>query len=211
MDDIIDKSKKYKNYLIILGVAAIISLVISYFMYLGILQQKESIDEAYEVVANGSEEASNAAMEELNRDLPEENKISKEDAIKSFETMRSGEVYRLIEQNKTAEIIGPLTMSCLCLFNGYMLIVILLTKIEKRFLKGLNKTLRVILNIVAVIIIWPFSAFVLVIGTIALPIVVIYYIYKYFKYKKEKSVDGEDCKNVMGTVDADEVFDTKNK
>ena len=65
--------------------------------------------------------------------------------------------------------------------------------------------------IVAIIVIWPFSAYVAVFGSIALPIVIIYYIYKYFKYKKEISTDSEDCKNVMGTVDADEVFNTKNK
>lgn len=211
MEDIVDKSKKYKIYLIILGVAAIISLVISYFMYLALIQQKEAIDETYEKIVNSGDETSKEVLDELNNGLAEEEKFTKEDAIELFETMKSGEVYNLIEQNKSAEIIGPFTMSCLSLFNGYMLIVILLSKIEHKYLKGLNKVLRIILNIVAIIVICPFSAYVAVFGSIALPIVIIYYIYKYFKYKKEISTDSEDCKNVMGTVDADEVFNTKNK
>lgn len=211
MEDIVDKSKKYKIYLIILGVAAIISLVISYFMYLALIQQKEAIDETYEKIVNSGDETSKEVLDELNNGLAEEEKFTKEDAIELFETMKSGEVYNLIEQDKSAEIIGPFTMSCLSLFNGYMLIVILLSKIEHKYLKGLNKVLRIILNIVAIIVILPFSAYVAVFGSIALPIVIIYYIYKYFKYKKEISTDSEDCKNVMGTVDADEVFNTKNK
>ncbi len=211
MEDIVDKSKKYKIYLIILGVAAIISLVISYFMYLALIQQKEAIDETYEKIVNSGDETSKEVLDELNNGLAEEEKFTKEDAIELFETMKSGEVYNLIEQDKSAEIIGPFTMSCLSLFNGYMLIVILLSKIEHKYLKGLNKVLRIILNIVAIIVICPFSAYVAVFGSIALPIVIIYYIYKYFKYKKEISTDSEDCKNVMGTVDADEVFNTKNK
>ena len=211
MEDIVDKSKKYKIYLIILGVATIISLVISYFMYLALIQQKEAIDETYEKIVNSGDETSKEVLDELNNGLAEEEKFTKEDAIELFETMKSGEVYNLIEQDKSAEIIGPFTMSCLSLFNGYMLIVILLSKIEHKYLKGLNKVLRIILNIVAIIVIWTFSAYVAVFGSIALPIVIIYYIYKYFKYKKEISTDSEDCKNVMGTVDADEVFNTKNK
>lgn len=211
MEDIVDKSKKYKIYLIILGVAAIISLVISYFMYLALIQQKEAIDETYEKIVNSGDETSKEVLDELNNGLAEEEKFTKEDAIELFETMKSGEVYNLIEQDKSAEIIGPFTMSCLSLFNGYMLIVILLSKIEHKYLKGLNKVLRIILNVVAIIVICPFSAYVAVFGSIALPIVIIYYIYKYFKYKKEISTDSEDCKNVMGTVDADEVFNTKNK
>ena len=211
MEDIVDKSKKYKIYLIILGVAAIISLVISYFMYLALIQQKEAIDETYEKIVNSGDETSKEVLDELNNGLAEEEKFTKEDAIELFETMKSGEVYNLIEQDKSAEIIGPFTMSYLSLFNGYMLIVILLSKIEHKYLKGLNKVLRIILNIVAIIVICPFSAYVAVFGSIALPIVIIYYIYKYFKYKKEISTDSEDCKNVMGTVDADEVFNTKNK
>lgn len=211
MEDIVDKSKKYKIYLIILGVAAIISLVISYFMYLALIQQKEAIDETYEKIVNSGDETSKEVLDELNNGLAEEEKFTKENAIELFETMKSGEVYNLIEQDKSAEIIGPFTMSCLSLFNGYMLIVILLSKIEHKYLKGLNKVLRIILNIVAIIVICPFSAYVAVFGSIALPIVIIYYIYKYFKYKKEISTDSEDCKNVMGTVDADEVFNTKNK
>ncbi len=211
MEDIVDKSKKYKIYLIILGVAAIISLVISYFMYLALIQQKEAIDETYEKIVNSGDETSKEVLDELNNGLAEEEKFTKEDAIELFETLKSGEVYNLIEQDKSAEIIGPFTMSCLSLFNGYMLIVILLSKIEHKYLKGLNKVLRIILNVVAIIVIWPFSAYVAVFGSIALPIVIIYYIYKYFKYKKEISTDSEDCKNVMGTVDADEVFNTKNK
>lgn len=211
MEDIVDKSKKYKIYLIILGAAAIISLVISYFMYLALIQQKEAIDETYEKIVNSGDETSKEVLDELNNGLAEEEKFTKEDAIELFETMKSGEVYNLIEQDKSAEIIGPFTMSCLSLFNGYMLIVILLSKIEHKYLKGLNKVLRIILNIVAIIVILPFSAYVAVFGSIALPIVIIYYIYKYFKYKKEISTDSEDCKNVMGTVDADEVFNTKNK
>ena len=180
MEDIVDKSKKYKIYLIILGVAAIISLVISYFMYLALIQQKEAIDETYEKIVNSGDETSKEVLDELNNGLAEEEKFTKEDAIELFETMKSGEVYNLIEQDKSAEIIGPFTMSCLSLFNGYMLIVILLSKIEHKYLKGLNKVLRIILNIVAIIVIWPFSAYVAVFGSIALPIVIIYYIYKYF-------------------------------
>lgn len=211
MEEILDKSKKYKKYLIILGIAAIVSLILGYIMYLGLLEQKEYIDEAYEVVVNGGEEAGNAAIEELNKGLSEEDKITKEEVIQSFENMKNGEAYKQLEQNKTSDIIGPIAMTFLSLFNGYMLIVLLLTKLEKKYLKGLNKVLRIILNIVAIIIIWPFSALVVAFGSIALPIVIIYYIYKYYKYKKEKSSDSDDCKNVMGTVDADEVFNTKNK
>ena len=139
MEDIVDKSKKYKIYLIILGVAAIISLVISYFMYLALIQQKEAIDETYEKIVNSGDETSKEVLDELNNGLAEEEKFTKEDAIELFETMKSGEVYNLIEQDKSAEIIGPFTMSCLSLFNGYMLIVILLSKIEHKYLKGLNK------------------------------------------------------------------------
>ena len=72
MEDIVDKSKKYKIYLIILGVAAIISLVISYFMYLALIQQKEAIDETYEKIVNSGDETSKE-VQEIAQELSNQN------------------------------------------------------------------------------------------------------------------------------------------
>lgn len=210
MENIENESKKYKVYLIVLGVLAIISLVLGYFMYSALIGQKEAIDDIYETVVNGGDEASNEVVNEFNKSIEnEEDKVNKQEIIETLDTMKKGDIYVMLEQGRDPEVVSILSMQYLCLFNGFMIIVICLNTLEKRFLKALNKPLRIILNIVAVIILLPYSVYVIAFGAIGLPVAIVYYIYKYFKTKKEKNKDTDECINVMGKVDADEVFDDK--
>ena len=97
------------------------------------------------------------------------------------------------------------------MFNGFMMIVSLLLFIEKRFLKGLNNLLRIILNIVAVIVMMPYAYYMIIIGSIGLPIALVYCLYKYFKTRKNiVKADKDECVEVLGKVDANDIFSNKD-
>ena len=125
--------------------------------------------------------------------------------------MKKGEVYVMLDEGKDTEVISVLSMQWLCTFHGFMLIVALLTTIEKKFLTGLNKVLRVILNACAVVVLIPEINYIIPIGAIGLPIAIVYCIVKYIKTKNKPQEDNEDCVNVMGKVDADEVFESNDE
>lgn len=208
MENVENESKRYKIYLIILGVFAIISLIIGYFMYSALVEQKSVIDDIYETIVNGGEEASNEVINQFNESIEnEEDKLDKETIVSTLDQMKKGDIYVMLEEGKDPDVISILSMQYLCLFNGFMIIVLCFTALEKRFLKGLNKVLRIILNIVVVVLLVPYSVYVIALGAIGLPIAIVYYIYKYIKTKKDKNKDTDDCINVMGKVDADEIFD----
>lgn len=207
-----NESKKYKWYLIILAVFAAIAFVLGYYIYAGTLEQKRAVDEVYEVITNGDTEAQQQIVDKYNESAPEgEKNFTRQSVILTLSEMKKGEVYVMLDEGKDTEVISVLSMQWLCTFHGFMLIVALLTTIEKKFLTGLNKVLRVILNACAVVVLIPEINYIIPIGAIGLPIAIVYCIVKYIKTKNKPQEDNEDCVNVMGKVDADEVFESNDE
>lgn len=207
-----NESKKYKNYLIILVLFAIVSFVLGYYIYAGTLEQKRAVDEVFEIVTNGDTESQQQIVDRYNESAPEgEKNYTRQSVILALEEMKKGEIYIMLDEGRDTEVISVLSMQWLSTFHGFMLVVAALTAIEKRFLKGLNNVLRVILNICAVIVLIPEINYIIPLGAIGLPIVIVYCVIKYIKTRNKKQENTEDCVNVMGKVDADEVFESKNE
>lgn len=204
--------KKYKVYLICLGVFTIISFVFGYLMYQSKISEKKWFDEIYEVIVNGEDKAKDDIIDKFNNSIKEnDKKYTKESILEKLNETKKGEIYVLLEEGKDAEVISTLSIQYLSMFNGFMMIVSLLLFIEKKFLKGLNNILRIILNIVAVIVIMPYAYYIIIIGSIGLPIALFYYLYKYFKTRKNTSkTNSDECVEVLGKVDANEIFSDKD-
>ncbi|MCI8965449.1 MAG: hypothetical protein HFJ43_03765 [Clostridia bacterium] len=202
------KYKKYKVYLILLGIFAIISFILGYLMYQSKVSEKEWFDEIYEVVINGEEKEQNDIVDKFNKSIKEKDKKYTKESIKQkLDETKKGEIYVLLENGKDADVISVLSMQYLSMFNGYMMIVAFLIFVEKKFLKSLNNVLRIILNIIAVTMLIPFSYYVIMLGIFGLPIAVIYCLYKYFKTRKLLDTKNQDeCVDVLGKVDANKIF-----
>lgn len=206
--------KKYKIYLILLGIFAIISFIFGYLMYQSKVSEKKWFDEIYEVIINGEEKEQNDIVDKFNKSINEEDKKYTKESIKQkLDETKKGDIYVLLENGKDADVISVLSMQYLSMFNGFMMIVAFLIFIEKKFLKSLNNILRIILNIIAVIMLIPFAYYIIILGTLGLPVAVIYCLYKYFKTRKLSDTKNQDeCVEVLGKVDANKMFsDEENK
>jgi len=207
-------TKKYKNYLILLVIFTIISFVLGYFYYSQIRGMKESIDNTYNALINGTQDERREIIDSFNKDIEDSGNSYDADKVKEvLENYQKGEIYVLLDEGKDQEVISTLSMQFLCMFTGYMLFVILLEYLEGKFFTGLNKVLRIILNIVIVIFTLPVMRFIIAAGAIGLPISIAYCVYKLIKGKKEKKdeIPEEDVVEVEGKVDADEALNKKTE
>ena len=59
--------KKYKVYLICLGIFTIISFVFGYLMYQSKISEKKWFDEIYEVIVNGEDKAKDDIVDKLKK------------------------------------------------------------------------------------------------------------------------------------------------
>ena len=57
----------------------------------------------------------------------------------------------------------------------------------------------------------PYAYYIIIIGSIGLPIALFYCLYKYFKTRKNTSkTNSDECVEVLGKVDANEIFSDKD-
>lgn len=208
------ESKIYKIYLILLGVSFLISFALGYLVYRDTVPFMEDLDNIYDVIENGDDESKENVINNFNEGIEkEEDKYDVTKLKESIERYRDSDVYKLISEGKDSEVISIYATQYLCIFHGFMLIAVLAYYLEKRFLKGLNKPLRILLTVVILIFIAQYRPYIMAIGSIGLPIAIVYCIYKIKKTKNNNTnekVPDEDVVEVQGKVDADEALKEKN-
>ncbi len=163
-----NSSKSYKIYLVLLVIFAIISFVFGYVLYNEAVSQKKNIDDVYEIVKNGTDEQKEEIVDEINKSVKDEkDKKSKEDILKILDESKKGDVYKYLDEGKDQDVMTLYSAQFLYAFHGFMLIVVLLTWFEKKYLKGLNNVLRIILNTAAVVVTFPFASYILLVRRIS--------------------------------------------
>ena len=205
--------KGYKVYLLVLGIILIISFIMGYFYYTQLRGLKENLDETYNVLINGSDNEKQEVVDNFNQGIenPDE-QFDSERAINLIKNYQKGDIYKMLDEGKDPEVISTLATQFLCVFHGFMIVIVLLNYLAKKYLKGLNLILRIILTVVVVIFLLPFTRYLMAIGSIGLPIAIVYCLYKMFTIKKtaKDKVPDEDVVEVEGKVDADEALEKKN-